>query len=64
MSQGREVAHLGVINNSQRDHRDYIDKTRTAEGRNHRAQLGKRGEGEKKQSEEKQQDPAQKQASG
>ena len=48
MSQGGEVAHLGVINNSQRDHRDYTDKTRTAEGRNHRAQLGKkRGEGEK-----------------
>lgn len=31
MSQGREVAHLGVINNSHRDHRDYTD--RTAEGK-------------------------------
>lgn len=39
MSQGREVAHLGVINNSQRDHRDYTEKTRTVEKRNHRAQL-------------------------
>lgn len=46
MSQGGEVAHLGVINCSHRDHRDYTDKTRTVEGKNHRAQLGKR-EGEK-----------------
>lgn len=46
----REVAHLGVINNSQKDHRDYTDKT--AEGRNHSTQLGK------KQSGEMQQDPA------
>lgn len=42
----REVAHLGVINNSHRDHRDYTDQIRTAERRNHRAQLRKR-EGEK-----------------
>lgn len=64
-SQGREVAHLGVINNSRRDHRDYTEKTRTAAGRNHRAPVKnknkkKRGGRER----EKQQAPALKQTSG
>lgn len=58
MSQGREVEHLGVINNSHADHRDYTEKTRTAEGRNHRAEGVKTGQGEEKQ------DPPQKQTSG
>lgn len=44
MSQVGEVAHLVVINNSHGDHRDYTDKTRTAKGRNHRYQLGKKEE--------------------
>lgn len=47
MSQGWEVAHLGVINNSHRDPRDYREKTRTAEGRNHTAPQVKREEREK-----------------
>lgn len=45
MSRAREVAHLGVINNSWRDHRDYTEKARVAEERNHRTTV-ERGEGE------------------
>lgn len=47
MSRAREVAHLGVINNSWRDHRDYTEKARVAEERNHRT-IVERGEGEGK----------------
>lgn len=47
MSRAREVAHLGVINNSWRDHRDYTEKARVAEERNHRTTV-ERGEGEGK----------------
>lgn len=62
ISQGRETAYLEVINSSHRDHRDYIYKTRTPEGRNHRTQRGKGKEEEKTNSEggkeKTQQDPA------
>lgn len=36
MSRAEEAAHLGVINNSLRDHRHYTEKGRVAEERNHR----------------------------
>lgn len=36
MSWAEEAAHLGVINNSWRDHRHYTEKGRVAEERNHR----------------------------
>lgn len=55
MNQGKEVAHLGVINNSHGDHRDYTDKTRTAEDQKSQNTTRKKRRREK-QSEEKQQD--------
>lgn len=45
MSRAEEAAHLGVINNSLRDHRHYTEKGRIAEERNHRTPA-EREEGE------------------
>lgn len=45
MSRAEEAAHLGVINNSLRDHRHYTEKGRVAEERNHRTSA-EREEGE------------------
>lgn len=49
MSRAEEAAHLGVINNSVKDHRHYTEKGRAAEERNHRTsaereEVGGRGE--------------------
>lgn len=56
MSKGKEAAHLAVINNSQGDHRDYTDNTRTAEDQKSQSKAQKRRRRTVKKSEEKQED--------